>query len=90
MTNKAKKSKILALILGLTMCIALMLGIVFASPTSTVYAEGGTGATGGLTIDGTGDITASDATYGYSVGDKTLRLNGYNGVACDCAPPVLN
>lgn len=40
--NKANKSKILALILGLTMCIALMLGIVFASPTSTVYAEGET------------------------------------------------
>ena len=37
--NKANKSKILALILGLTMCLALMLGIVFASPTSTVYAE---------------------------------------------------
>lgn len=77
--NKAKKSKILALILGLTMCIALMLGIVFASPTSTVYAEGGTGATGGLIIDGTGIITAPDATYAYSAGDKTLRLNGYNG-----------
>ena len=40
--NKANKSKILALILGLAMCIALMLGIVFASPTSTVYAEGET------------------------------------------------
>lgn len=40
--NKANKSKILALILGLTMCLALMLGIVFASPTSTVYAEGET------------------------------------------------
>ena len=40
--TKANKSKILALILGLTMCIALMLGIVFASPTSTVYAEGET------------------------------------------------
>ena len=40
--NKAKKSKILALILGLTMCLALMLGIVFASPTSTVYAAGET------------------------------------------------
>lgn len=37
--NKANKSKILALILGLTMCLALMLGIVFASPTNTVYAE---------------------------------------------------
>ncbi len=40
--NKANKSKILALILGLTMCLALMLGMVFASPTSTVYAEGET------------------------------------------------
>ena len=76
--NKANKSKILALILGLTMCLALMLGIVFASPTSTVYAEGGTGATGGLTIDGTVDI-AADGTYAYSAADKTLRLNGYNG-----------
>ena len=76
---KANKSKILALILGLTMCISLMLGIVFASPTSTVYAEGGTGATGGLIIDGTGNITASDATYAYSSGAKTLMLNGYNG-----------
>ena len=76
---KANKSKILALILGLTACLALMLGIVFASPTSTVYAEGGTGATGGLTIDGTGDKTAPDATYAYSAGAKTLMLNGYNG-----------
>ena len=40
--NKANKSKISALILGLTMCLALMLGIVFASPTSTVYAAGET------------------------------------------------
>ena len=40
--NKANKSKILALILGLTMCISLMLGIVFASPTFAVYAAGGT------------------------------------------------
>ena len=77
--NKANKSKILALILGLTMCLALMLGIVFASPTSTVYAEGGTGTTGGLIIDGTGNITAPDATYAYTDGDKTLMLNGYNG-----------
>lgn len=77
--NKANKSKILALILGLTMCLALMLGIVFASPTSTVYAEGGTGTTGGLTIDGTSDITAPDGTYAYSATDKTLMLNGYNG-----------
>ena len=77
--TKANKSKILALILGLTMCIALMLGIVFASPTFAVYAEGGTGTTGGLIIDGTGNITAPDATYAYSAADKTLMLNGYNG-----------
>ena len=55
--NKAKKSKILALILGLTMCIALMLGIVFASPTNTVYAAGEDGTaptiirTGGIDVD---------------------------------------
>ena len=51
--TKANKSKILALILGLTACISLMLGIVFASPTNTVYAAGGTPVTeltvGGLT-----------------------------------------
>lgn len=40
--TKANKSKILMLVLGLAMCLALMLGIVFASPTSTVYAEGET------------------------------------------------
>ena len=57
MTNKAKKSKILALILGLTMCLALMLGIVFASPTNTVYAAGEDGTaptiirTGGNDVD---------------------------------------
>ena len=76
--TKANKSKISALILGLMTCLALILGIVFASPTFAVYAEGGTGATGGLTIDGTVDI-AADGTYAYSAADKTLRLNGYNG-----------
>ena len=55
--NKANKSKILALILGLTMCLALMLGIVFASPTNTVYAAGEDGTaptivqTGGNEVD---------------------------------------
>ena len=77
--NKANKSKISALILGLTMCLALMLGIVFATPTFAAYAEGGTGATGGLIIDGTSNITAPDGTYAYSATDKTLMLNGYNG-----------
>ena len=76
--KKTNLSKIAAVILGLTACLALILGIVFASPTSTVYAEGGTGTTGGLTIDGTGDITAPDGTYAYSATDKTLMLNGYS------------
>ena len=55
--NKANKSKILALILGLTMCLALMLGIVFASPTFAVYAAGEYGTaptivcTGGIDVD---------------------------------------
>ena len=75
--NKANKSKILALILGLTMCISLMLGIVFASPTSTVYAEGGTGATGGLTIGGESDILGDG--YSYEGKTQTLTLNSYNG-----------
>ena len=76
--NKANKSKILTLILTFTACLALMLGIATASPTFAVYAEGGTGTTGGLIIDGTGNITA-DGTYAYSAADKTLMLNGYNG-----------
>ena len=55
--NKANKSKILALILGLTMCISLMLGIVFASPTFAAYAAGEDGTaptiirTGGNDVD---------------------------------------
>lgn len=76
--NKANKSKILALILGLTMCLALMLGIVLLSTASTAHATGTAGTTGGLIIDGTGNITA-DGTYAYSSADKTLMLNGYNG-----------
>ncbi len=42
MTHYLRKAKILPLILGLTMCLALMLGIAMASPTSTVYAAGET------------------------------------------------
>ena len=61
--TKATQSKILALILGLTMCLALMLGIAMASPTFAAYAEGTAGATGGLTIDGTSNITAPNGTY---------------------------
>ena len=55
--KKANKSKILMLVLGLTMCLALMLGIVFASPTNTAYAAGEDGTaptiirTGGIDVD---------------------------------------
>lgn len=55
--TKANISKILALILGLTMCISLMLGIAMASPTNTVYAAGEDGTaptivkTGGIDVD---------------------------------------
>lgn len=79
--KKANKSKILALILGLTMCISLMLGIVLASPTSTVYAEGGTGATGGLTIGGT--TSSSGEGYSYDGATQTLTLQNYNGKEID-------
>ena len=79
--NKAKKSKILALILGLTMCLALMLGIVFASPTSTVYAEGGTGTTGGLTIGGESNMSGDG--YDYEGATQTLTLQNYNGKEID-------
>ncbi len=47
----------LTLILGLVMCLALVLGIVFASPTNTVYAAGEDGTaptivkTGGIDVD---------------------------------------
>lgn len=37
--NKANKSKILTLILGLATCLALMLGIVLANPANTARAE---------------------------------------------------
>mgnify|MGYP004564494753 CR=1 FL=1 len=73
----ANKTKLLSLFFGLTMCLALMLGIAMASPTSTVYADGGTGATGGLTIGGT--TSSSGAGYVYDGETQTLTLQNYNG-----------
>ena len=61
----------------LVVCFALMLGIVFASPTSTVYAEGGTGTTGGLIIDGESDMSGDG--YFYEGKTQTLTLQNYNG-----------
>ena len=54
--NKANKSKILALILGLTMCIALLLGIAMASPTNTVYAAGEDGTAPTIVKTGGNDV----------------------------------
>ena len=42
MTHNTRKTGIFTLALGLAMCLALMLGIVFASPTFAVYAAGET------------------------------------------------
>ena len=54
--TKANKSKILALILGLTMCISLMLGIVFASPTFAAYAAGEDGTAPTIVKTGGNDV----------------------------------
>ena len=77
----ANKTRLLSLILGLTMCFTAVLGIVFANPTSTVYAEGGTGTTGGLTIGGT--TSASGDGYSYDGATQTLTLQNYNGKEID-------
>ena len=69
MTNK---TKLLSLVFGITMCLALMLGIVFASPTSTVYAEGGTPITE-LTISGLTD--ADVPQIGKKATLPTLTVN---------------
>ena len=92
---KANKSKILALILGLTMCLALMLGIVFASPTSTVYAEGETLTPyDSIIVNGDGNSLNSgwylDESYAKKQGNPpsgyvakynngVLTLNNYKG-----------
>lgn len=93
--TKANKSKILALILGLTMCLALMLGIVFASPTNTVYAEGetltpydsiivndsNTGLNSGRYLDEEYTEQVGNPSTGYvaKYNNGVLTLNNYNG-----------
>ena len=73
--NKANKSKILALILGLTMCISLMFGIVFASPADTARAEETDPRTVVSTITATSNI---DDVVGYmkSVVRPTFNIVG--------------
>lgn len=91
--TKANKSKILALILGLTMCIALMLGIAMASPTSTVYAEGETltpydriyvndeALNSGWYLDESYTQKKGNPTLGYvaKYNNGVLTLNNYHG-----------
>lgn len=60
--TKANKSKILMLVLGLTMCVSLMLGIVFASPTFAAYAAGEDGIA--PTIIRTGGIGVGESNMG--------------------------
>ena len=91
--TKANKSKVLTLILGLTMCLALMLGIVFASPTSTVYAEGETltpydriyvndeALNSGWYLDESYTQKKGNPTSGYvaKYNNGVLTLNNYHG-----------
>ena len=91
---KANKSKILTLILGLATCFVLMLGIVLASPTNTVYAEGETLTpydiiyinnnplnNGYYLTTSDGKQLNGDPTSGYvaKYKDGVLTLNNFNG-----------
>ena len=55
MTNKTYKTKFLAVMLGVAMCVALMLGVIFASGANTALAADGTAPTithtGGIEVD---------------------------------------
>ncbi len=75
--------KLIATIIGLAACVAFSIGIAFASFAPAVYAEGGTGTTGGLTIGGTEEVTSPDGTYTYTAADETLTLQNYNGKEID-------
>lgn len=91
--TKANKSKILMLVLGLTMCLALMLGIAMASPTSTVYAEGETltpydriyvndeALNSGWYLDESYTQKKGNPTLGYvaKYNNGVLTLNNYHG-----------
>ena len=91
------------LVLGLTMCISLMHGIVFASPTSTVYAEGETltpydriyinnnPLNNGYhlkTSDGDQLKGNPDTGYVAKYKDGVLTLNNFNGGNVGISPAV--
>ena len=97
------KTKILTLVLGFAVCFALMLGIVFASPTSTVYAAGETLTpydriyinnkplnNGYYLKTSDGDQLNGDPTLGYvaKYKDGVLTLNNFNGGYVGINPAV--
>lgn len=100
--TKANKSKILALILGLTMCISLMLGIVLASPTSMVYAAGETltpydsiylnneALNSGWHLDESYVKKSGNPTSGYVAKyyNGVLTLNNYHGGEIGTSAPA--
>lgn len=100
--TKANKSKILMLVLGLAMCLALMLGIVSASPTSTVYAEGETltpydriyinseALNSGWYLDESYTQKKGNPTSGYvaKYNNGVLTLNNYHGGEIGTSAPA--
>lgn len=70
--TKANKSKMLMLVLGLTMCLALMLGIVFASPVDTARAEETDSRIVVSTITATSNI---DTIIGFGKSVKSPSFN---------------
>ena len=90
------------LVLGLTMCLALMLGIVFASPTNTVYAEGETltpydriyinseALNSGWYLDESYTQKKGNPTLGYvaKYKDGVLTLNNYHGGEIGTSAPA--
>lgn len=73
--TKANKSKVLAFILGLTMCLALMLGIVFANPAGTARAEETDPRTPVSTITATSNIE-DIIGFGKSVVRPSFNIEG--------------
>ena len=100
--TKANKSKILTLILGLATCFVLMLGIVLASPTNTVYAAGETltpydsiylnneALNSGWHLDESYVKKSGNPTSGYvaKYKDGVLTLNNFNGGNVGINPAV--
>ena len=90
------------LVLGLTMCLALMLGIVFASPTNTVYAEGETltpydriyinseALNSGWYLDESYTQKKGNPTLDYvaKYKDGVLTLNNYHGGEIGTSAPA--